>query len=77
MPQLSDDANRILRHLKALGANAGDYVLVDVLVSLLENDEHRAVSALDELVEWRLVVCTPNKDAFAMTKAGARYRTVV
>jgi hypothetical protein len=31
--------------MKALGANAGDYVLVDVLVPLLENDEHRAVSA--------------------------------
>jgi hypothetical protein len=38
MPQLSDDANRILRHMKALGANAGDYVLVDVFVTLLEKD---------------------------------------
>ena len=76
MPQLSDDANRILRHMKALGANAGDYVLVDVFVTLLENDEHRVVSALDELVDRQLVVCTRDKDALAMTKAGARYRTV-
>ena len=76
MPQLSDDANRILRRMKALGANAGDYVLVDVFVTLLENDEHRAVSALDELVERGLVVCTADKDALAMTKAGAKYRTV-
>ena len=77
MPQLSDDANRILRHMKVLGANAGDYVLVDVFVTLLENDEHRAVSALAELVEQRLVVCSRDKDALAMTQAGARYRTVV
>ena len=76
MPQLSDDANRILRRMKALGADTGDYVLVDVFVTLLENDEHRAVSALDELVERRLIVCTSDKDALAMTKAGARYRTV-
>jgi hypothetical protein len=75
MPQLSDDANRILRHAKALGANARDYVLVDVFVTLLENNEHRVVSALAELVKLRLVVCTRNKDALAMTNAGARYRT--
>ena len=77
MAQLSDDANRILRHMKALGANVGDYVLVDVFLTLLENDEQRAVSALGELVEQRLVVCSRDKDALAMTQAGARYRTVV
>jgi hypothetical protein len=63
--------------MKALGANAGDFILVDVFVTVLENNEHRAVSALDELVERRLVLCSSHKDAFAMTKAGARYRTLV
>jgi hypothetical protein len=63
--------------MKALGANAGDFILVDVFVTLLENDEHRAVSALDELVKRRLVVSSSHKDAFAMTKAGTRYRTVL
>jgi hypothetical protein len=43
--------------MKALGANARDFVLVDVFVTLLENDERWAVSALDELVERRLIVC--------------------
>jgi hypothetical protein len=55
--------------MKALGAKAGDYVLVDVFVTLLDNTEHRAVSALDELVKLQLVVCTADKDALAMTKA--------
>jgi hypothetical protein len=77
MPQLGDDAKTILRHMKVLGADAGDYVLVDVFVTLLGNNEHRAVSALDQLVELGFVVCTPAKDALAMTKAGARYRTVI
>jgi hypothetical protein len=73
MPQLSDDAKKILRHVKALGVDAGDYVLVDVFVPLLENNECRAASAINELVTLRLVVCTRDKDALAMTKAGARY----
>jgi hypothetical protein len=63
--------------MKALGAEAGDYVLVDVFVTLFENHERRAVSALDELVKLKLVVCTPDGDALAMTKAGARYRTAM
>jgi hypothetical protein len=75
MAQLSQDANAILRRMKALDADTGDYVLVDVFVSLLGNDEHRVGSALDELIKLRLVMVTPDKDALAMTKAGARYRT--
>jgi hypothetical protein len=74
MPQLSKDAYTILSHMKLLGANAGDYVLVDALLMLLDNNEHRAVSSVDELIRLRLVVGTPDKDALAMTKAGARYR---
>jgi hypothetical protein len=61
--------------MKALGANIGDYVLVDVFEVLLDNNEHRFVSALDELIKLRLVVATLDKDALALTKAGARYRT--
>ena len=61
--------------MKALGANAGEYFLVDVFVTLLDNNEHRAISARDELVKLQLVVCTPDKDALAMTEAGARYRS--
>jgi hypothetical protein len=57
--------------MKALHVNAGDYVLVD----LLEDNEHRVGSALDELIKLRLVVVTRDKDALAMTKAGARFRT--
>jgi hypothetical protein len=76
MRQLSEDANRILKHMKALGLNAGDYVLMDVFVTLLDHNEHRASSALDELIGRRLLVGTARKDALAMTNAGARYRTV-
>jgi hypothetical protein len=61
--------------MKALQVDAGDYVLVDAFMSLLEDNEHRFVSALDELIKLGLVVATPDKDALAMTKAGARYRT--
>jgi hypothetical protein len=63
--------------MKALHVDAGDYVLVDAFMSLLllEDNEHRFVSALAELIKLRLVVATPDKDAIAMTKAGARYRT--
>jgi hypothetical protein len=63
--------------MKALHADAGDYVLVDALMSRLEDNEHRVGSALDELIKLGLVVVTPDKDALAMTKAGSRYRTVV
>ena len=72
MTQPSDDAKKILRHMKVLGVGAEDYVLVDVFVTLLENNECRAVSAIDELVTLKLAVCTRDKDALAMTKAGAR-----
>jgi hypothetical protein len=62
--------------MKGLGANAGDYVLVDVFVSLLDNDEHRVSLALDDSIKLGLVMVTRDKDALAMTKAGARYRTI-
>ena len=75
MPRLSQDASRILSHMKALHVDAGDYVLVDAFISLLEDNEHRFASALDELIKLKLVVATPDNDALAMTKAGARYRT--
>jgi len=61
--------------MKALHVDAGDYVLVDAFISLLEDNEHRFASALDELIKLKLVVATPDNDALAMTKAGARYRT--
>jgi hypothetical protein len=77
MPQLSEDANTILRRMQALGANPGDYVLVDVFVALLDNNEQRVASALDELINLRLVVITRDRVALAMTRAGARYRTKV
>lgn len=72
MPQLSEDADTILRQMKTRGADEGDYVLMEVLVTLLDNNEYRVFLALDELIKLRLVVCTPRKDALAMTKAGAR-----
>jgi hypothetical protein len=72
MTQLSGDADKILRQMKAHGAEEGDYVLLDVLVPLLDNNEHRVLLALNELIRLRLVVCTRRKDALAMTKAGAR-----
>jgi hypothetical protein len=75
MPQLSEDANTILRRMQALGANPGDYVLMDVFAALLDDNEQRVASALDELISLRLVVSTSGKDALAMTRAGARYRT--
>ena len=74
MPRLSEDANTILRRLKALGANAGDYVLLDVFVSMLDENEDRVCLALDGLIKLRLAVVTPDKDALAMTKAGARFQ---
>jgi hypothetical protein len=77
MPQLGEDANTILKHMKALGTDVGDYVLIDVFVTLLDNNEHRAVSALDELITLKLVVGTARKEAFAMTIAGSRYPTTV
>jgi hypothetical protein len=77
MPQLGEDANTILNHIKALDTRVGDYVLIDVFVTLLDNNEHRAVSALDELIKLKLVVGTARKEAVAMTKAGARYRTTL
>jgi hypothetical protein len=61
--------------MKALHVDAGDYVLVDAFMSLLEDDEHRVGSALDELIRLGLVVVTHDKDALAMTKAGARFWT--
>jgi len=61
--------------MKALRVDAGDYVLVDAFMSLLEDDEHRVGSALDELIRLGLVVVTHDKDALAMTKAGARFWT--
>ena len=75
MPRLSQDASTILRHMKALHAEAGDYVLVDAFMSRLEDNEHRVGSALDELINLGLVVVTRDKDALAMTKAGARFPT--
>ena len=75
MQQLSQDAYAILRRMKALDADTGDYVLVDVFVSLLDNDEHRVSLALDDSIKLGLVMVTRDKDALAMTKAGARYRT--
>jgi hypothetical protein len=75
MPQLSEDANTILKYMKALSANAGDYILMDAFVTLLDNNEHRAISAVDELIKLRLVVGTHRKEALAMTKAGERQRT--
>jgi hypothetical protein len=48
--------------MKALHVDAGDYVLVDAFMSLLEDNEHRVESALDELIKLRLIVvlrCTP------------------
>ena len=74
MPRLSQDASTILSHMKALHVDAGDYVLVDAFMSLLEDNEHRVGSAVDELTKLGFVV-TPDKDALAMTKAGARFRT--
>jgi hypothetical protein len=59
--------------MKALGADSGDYVLVDVFARLFDDNEHRAVSAVDELIKLKLAVGTPDKDALAMTKEGARY----
>jgi hypothetical protein len=41
MPRLSQDASTILSHMKALRVDAGDYVLVDAFMSLLEDNEHR------------------------------------
>ena len=76
MPRLSHDASTILSYMKALHVDAGDYVLVDAFISLLEDNEHRFASALDELIKLKLVVATPDNDALAMTKAGARYRTI-
>jgi hypothetical protein len=61
--------------MKALHIEAGDYVLVDAFMSLLEDNEHRVGSTLDELIKLGLVVVTPDRDALAMTKAGARYGT--
>jgi hypothetical protein len=75
MPQLGEDANTILKHMKALGTDVGDYVLIDVFVTLLDNNEHRAVSALDELIKLKLVVGKARRQAFAMTLAGSRYPT--
>ena len=75
MPRLSQDASTILSRMKALHVDAGDYVLVDAFMSLLEDNEHRVGSALDELIKLRLVVVTHDKDALAMTKAGARFWT--
>jgi hypothetical protein len=63
--------------MKALHADTGDYVLVDAFMSLLDDNEHRVGSAVYELIKLGLVVVTRDKDALAMTKAGARYRTVV
>ena len=74
MPRLSQDASTILRHMKTLHVDAGDYVLVDAFMSLLEDNEHRVGSALEELINLGFVVVTRDKDALAMTKAGARYR---
>ena len=75
MAQLSQDANAILRRMKALDADTGDYVLVDVFVSLLDDNEDRVCLALDELIKLRLAVVTPDKDALAMTKAGTSFQT--
>jgi hypothetical protein len=61
--------------MKALHVDAGDYVLVDVFVSLLDDNEDRVGAALDELINLGLVVVTRDKDALAMTKAGARFPT--
>jgi hypothetical protein len=41
MPRLSQDASTILRHMKTLHADTGDYVLVDAFMSLLDDNEHR------------------------------------
>jgi hypothetical protein len=43
-----------------------------VLITLLDNNKHRVFLALDELIKLRLILCTPRRDALAMTKAGAR-----
>ena len=75
MPRLSQDASRILSHMKALHVDAGDYILVDAFMSLLEDNEHRVGSALDELINLGLVEVTRDKDALAMTKAGAIFPT--
>jgi hypothetical protein len=61
--------------MKALRVDAGDYVLVDAFMSLLEDNEQRVRSALEELINLGLVVVTRDKDALAMTKAGARFPT--
>jgi hypothetical protein len=60
--------------MKSLHADTGDYVLVDVFMSLLDDNEDRVCLALDELIELSLAVVTPDKDALAMTKAGQAFR---
>jgi hypothetical protein len=74
MPRLSEDASTMLRHMKALGAKSGDCVLVDMFARLFDDNEHRAVSALDELIKRKLAVGTPDRDALTMTKSGAGYQ---
>jgi len=75
MQRLSQDAGTILTHMRSLHADTGDYVLVDVFVSLLDDNEDRVCLALDELIKLRLAVVTPDKDALAMTKAGTSFQT--
>jgi hypothetical protein len=58
--------------MKSLQADTGDYVLVDVFVTLLDDNENRVCLALDELIKLRLAVVTPDKDALAMNES--RYK---
>lgn len=62
---MSDDANMVLEHMWA-NSKAGDFVLIGQLARALGWTTDRAQAAMDELVDRRWAVGTPNGNAIAL-----------
>ena len=74
MPKVSEEAYRIIQFLKAEYGNFPDnYILVETLLPIFDDDQARAYAAINELLKADFAVRNLTGDMIALTREGLDY----